>query len=102
MDVTTVDDVMAIKPKILASMGYHIFLIFLTMVLGARGAPLIKAVTRDTSGISRTKSIKPPTSWLNRDQLSSERTKNKQPRSFTLRRNGLRTNKHLEDLYDDC
>ena len=29
---------MGIKPKFLASMGYHIFL---TMVLGARGAPLL-------------------------------------------------------------
>ena len=39
---TDVDDVMAIKPNFLTSMGYHIFL---TMVLrarafGARGAPL--------------------------------------------------------------
>ena len=39
---TDVDDVMAIKPNFLISMGYHIFL---TMVLrarasGARGAPL--------------------------------------------------------------
>ena len=31
-------DVMAIKPNFLASMGYHIFL---TMVLRARGAPLL-------------------------------------------------------------
>ena len=35
--VRTVDDVMAIKPNFLTSMGYHIFL---TMVLRARGAPL--------------------------------------------------------------
>ena len=35
---TDVDDVMAIKPNFLTSMGYHIFL---TMVLGGRGAPLI-------------------------------------------------------------
>ena len=35
--VQTIDDVMAIKPKFLASMGYHIFLI---MLLGGRGAPL--------------------------------------------------------------
>ena len=34
---TDVDDVMAIKPNFLTSMGYHILL---TMVLGARGAPL--------------------------------------------------------------
>ena len=34
---TDVDDVMAIKPNFLTSMGYHIFL---TMVLRARGAPL--------------------------------------------------------------
>ena len=34
---TDVDDVMAIKPNFLTSMGYHIFL---TMVLGARRAPL--------------------------------------------------------------
>ena len=34
---TTVDDVMAIKPRFLESMGYHIFL---TMVLHASGAPL--------------------------------------------------------------
>ena len=34
---TDVHDVMAIKPNFLTSMGYHIFL---TMVLGARGAPL--------------------------------------------------------------
>ena len=32
-----VHDVMAIKPNFLTLMGYHIFL---TMVLGARGAPL--------------------------------------------------------------
>ena len=36
---TDVDDVMAIKPNFLTSMGYHIFL---TMVLRARGAPLLK------------------------------------------------------------
>ena len=35
---TGVDDVMAIKPNFLTSMGYHIFL---TMVLCARGAPLL-------------------------------------------------------------
>ena len=35
---TDVHDVMAIKPNFLTSMGYHIFL---TMVLRARGAPLI-------------------------------------------------------------
>ena len=35
---TDVDDVMAIKPNFLTSMGYHIFL---NMVLGARGAPLL-------------------------------------------------------------
>ena len=35
---TNVDDVMAIKPNFLTSMGYHIFL---TMVLCARGAPLL-------------------------------------------------------------
>ena len=34
---TDVDDVMAIKPNFLTSIGYHIFL---TMVLRARGAPL--------------------------------------------------------------
>ena len=38
MDVwTDVHDVMAIKPNFLTSMGYHISL---TMVLGARRAPL--------------------------------------------------------------
>ena len=35
---TDVHDVMAIKPNFLTSMGYHIFL---SMVLRARGAPLI-------------------------------------------------------------
>ena len=35
---TDVHDVMAIKPNFLTSMGYHIFL---TMVLRARGAPLL-------------------------------------------------------------
>ena len=35
---TDVHDVMAIKPNSLTSMGYHIFL---TMVLVARGAPLL-------------------------------------------------------------
>ena len=35
---TDVHDVMAIKPNFLTSMGYHIFL---SMVLGARGAPLL-------------------------------------------------------------
>ena len=35
---TDVDDVMAIKPNFLTSMGYHIFL---TMVLCALGAPLL-------------------------------------------------------------
>ena len=35
---TDVHDVMAIKPNFLTSMGYHIFL---TMVLGARRAPLL-------------------------------------------------------------
>ena len=44
---TDVDDVMAIKPNFLTSMGYHIFL---TMVLrtrakGARGAPLLNVGT---------------------------------------------------------
>ena len=34
---TDVHDVMAIKPNFVTSMGYHIFL---TMVLGALGAPL--------------------------------------------------------------
>ena len=34
---TDVDDVMAIKPNFLTSMGYHIFL---TMVLRARGSLL--------------------------------------------------------------
>ena len=34
---TDVDDVMAIKPNFLTSMGYHVFL---TMVLRAPGAPL--------------------------------------------------------------
>ena len=34
---TDVDDIMAIKPNFLTSMGYHIFL---TMVLRARGASL--------------------------------------------------------------
>ena len=38
---TDVDDVMAIKPNFLTSMGYHIFL---TMLLRARGAPLITLV----------------------------------------------------------
>ena len=33
-----VHDIMAIKPNFLTSMGYHIFI---TMVLGARGAPLL-------------------------------------------------------------
>ena len=37
VDVRTVDDVMAMKPKFLASMSYHIFL---TMVLRARVSPL--------------------------------------------------------------
>ena len=36
---TNVDDVIAIKPNFVTSMGYHIFL---TMVLRARGAPLKK------------------------------------------------------------
>ena len=35
---TDVHDVMAIKPNFLTSMGYHIFL---SMVLRARGAPLL-------------------------------------------------------------
>ena len=35
---TDVDYVMAIKPNFLTSMGYHIFL---SIVLGARGAPLL-------------------------------------------------------------
>ena len=35
---TDVDDVMAIKPNFLTWMGNHIFL---TMVLSARGAPLL-------------------------------------------------------------
>ena len=35
---TDVHDVMAIKPNFLTSIGYHIFL---TMVLRARGAPLL-------------------------------------------------------------
>ena len=39
---TDVDDVMAIKPNFLTSMGYHIFL---TMVLRAR-APLARAELR--------------------------------------------------------
>ena len=34
---TDADDVMAIKPNFLTSMGYHIFL---TMVLRVHGAPL--------------------------------------------------------------
>ena len=38
---TDVDDVMAIKPNFLTSMAYHIFL---TMVLRARGAPLLVAI----------------------------------------------------------
>ena len=38
---TDVDDVMAIKPNFLTSMGYHIFL---TMVLRARGAPLLHII----------------------------------------------------------
>ena len=39
----TVDDVMAIKPKFLASMGYHIFLAmeFRACAFGARGSPLL-------------------------------------------------------------
>ena len=37
-DLWTIDDVMAIKAKFLASMGYHIFLI---MVLRVRGGPLL-------------------------------------------------------------
>ena len=39
---TDVHDVMAIKPNFLTSMGYHIFL---TMVLRARGAPLLIGCT---------------------------------------------------------
>ena len=39
--VRTVDDVMAIKPKFLASMGYRIFLI---MVLCARNSAMISVV----------------------------------------------------------
>ena len=39
---TDVHDVMAIKPNFLTSMGYHIFL---TMVLRARGAPLLSSQT---------------------------------------------------------
>ena len=41
---TYVDDVMAIKPNFLTSMGYHIFL---TMVLRARGAPLRRQPSQD-------------------------------------------------------
>ena len=46
--VRTVDDVMAIKPRFRASMGYHIFL---TMVLHARGALLFlpKSITVTSS-----------------------------------------------------
>ena len=40
---TDVHDVMAIKPNFLTSMGYHIIL---SMVLGARGAPLQKDAFR--------------------------------------------------------
>ena len=40
--IRTVDDVMVIKPRFLASMGYHIFL---TMVLHA-SAPLARAELR--------------------------------------------------------
>ena len=40
---TDVDDVMAIKPNFLTSMGYHIFLsmVLRARAFGARGAPLI-------------------------------------------------------------
>ena len=38
--VRTFNDVMAIKPNFLTSMGYHILL---SMVLRARGAPLLNA-----------------------------------------------------------
>ena len=44
---TDVDDVMAIKPNFLTSMGYHIFL---TMVLRAR-APLARAELRYKSAV---------------------------------------------------
>ena len=44
--VRTVDDVMSIKPRFLASMGYHIFL---TMVLRGR-APLARAELRYKAG----------------------------------------------------
>ena len=39
---TDVDDVMAIKPNFLTSMGYHIFLttVLRAHAFGARGAPL--------------------------------------------------------------
>ena len=40
---TVVPYVMAIKPNFLTSMGYHIFL---TMVLRARGAPLLYDTTK--------------------------------------------------------
>ena len=56
-DVRTlyVHDVMAIKPNFLTSMGYHIFL---TMVLrarafGARGAPLSRDNTQESSILSQ-------------------------------------------------
>ena len=50
-----VHDVMAIKPNFLTSMGYHIFL---TMVLrarafGARGAPLSRDNTQESSILSQ-------------------------------------------------
>ena len=37
---TDVDDVMAIKPNFLTSMGYHIFLTMVLRAKGACGAPL--------------------------------------------------------------
>ena len=48
--VQTVNDVMATKPRFLASMGYHIFL---TMVIRARGAPLVSLTTYATNTVGR-------------------------------------------------
>ena len=48
---TYVHDVMAIKPNFLTSMGYHIFL---TMVLRARGAPLICSMILHNTAVRET------------------------------------------------
>ena len=45
-DVRTVDDVMAIKPNFLASMGYQYFLSYGATRAGARGAPLLVKLSK--------------------------------------------------------